>query len=679
MISVVDTLPPTIVCPPDVSFIRVIGDAGMATATDDCDPAPNVSFTDNVIQVGACPLDEIIERTWIAVDACGNASSCVQIITIEFPSGGMISDFVWQDVNGDGIQDPGEPGLPNVDVYLFDDCAGGGGGALLAQTTTNGSGLYEFANLCAGTYLVFFDGSSLPSGYTETLPNQGGDDGADSDCIDGFVCVVLATDDSVDRTIDCGFIPPDVERAHPGWNSVDNLITLTHNEPTYWSALTGQPKGVSSFTILDPSGDPLAQGRPALDGTTDRVLRGSIYAWAVDAEENEIAWNHLQGSGTVVNYGNGSAWEYNAWAFQVVAPVMHGGLALPPFGRLDLDGVEYTPGFNQLLLDFQAAGSNGFSGGAFPNVLTQTDLTLHPIGVDLRQENHGPITTKATFVVWNENETQFTGLHRCITCWDQTLLSLYSEASNHFLVGNLQTDKGKARIDGVASTICSSNCCIARPMGAGNTAGCASSDCQALVCAVNSFCCTMEWNDECVWIAVDLCQECDGVNEDAPMLGVASKHIEFNGAARAAGGLNLIGLGTEPAAVLHDRGGVAPPPVQAPGTLVDDLFDAAFGGAGEPVTRSETPGVLGSDHGADDRSPTTAAAANPPASNADRVSGSEKGSLLLFSNVEIRWDAAGNIVQDTFIHIANDWPQDVQVKMYFINGDPPLAEQETLP
>ncbi len=61
-------------------------------------------------------------------------------------------------------------------------------------------------------------------------------------------------------------------------------------------------------------------------------------------------------------------------------------------------------------------------------------------------------------------------------------------------------------------------------------------------------------------------------------------------------------------------------------------------------------------------------------SGADRVSGSEKGSLLIFSKVEIRWDTAGNVIQDTFLNMANDWPQDVQVQMYFVNGDPPLDE-----
>ena len=58
----------------------------------------------------------------------------------------------------------------------------------------------------------------------------------------------------------------------------------------------------------------------------------------------------------------------------------------------------------------------------------------------------------------------------------------------------------------------------------------------------------------------------------------------------------------------------------------------------------------------------------------DLASATEKGSLLVYSNVEIRWSsAAGNaVLQDTFIEMSNDFPQDVRVLMYFVNGDAPI-------
>ena len=52
-------------------------------------------------------------------------------------------------------------------------------------------------------------------------------------------------------------------------NWVDNVITLTANEPTHGSALTGDPKGVSPFTVLGlrcPDTDSLNPGGRRLRG-----------------------------------------------------------------------------------------------------------------------------------------------------------------------------------------------------------------------------------------------------------------------------------------------------------------------------------------------------------------------------------------------------------------------------
>lgn len=293
------------------------------------------------------------------------------------------------------------------------------------------------------------------------------------------------------------------ERYHPGWNWVDNEIMLTKNEPTYWSALTGEPKGVSPFTVLDPTGQG-GPGRPDPAGGSDRVLRGYVIAWATDMITNEeISWNHLKGDVTIVNYMNSTAWEYNAWAFQSVT-VETPGTKLGTPGRLEMDGDEYARAFDQLLLDFYAVGSPAFSGGYPFNFITvDTDLTLHAVSADLRQETDGPVTTKAHFDVWNMNEVKLSGAHRCITCWDQTLLSYYN-IPNHFLLGNLQTDKGKARINGLQSQLCPGS-------------------------------------------------------EDAAILGVAAKHLDFNfGYSFAQAGTNLIGMGTQNAEIKYDT--LAPPP-----------------------------------------------------------------------------------------------------------------------
>ena len=84
-----------------------------------------------------------------------------------------ISDFVWDDLDADGIQDAGEIGINNVTVELFN-------GAAVSQgtTTTNVAGIYSFPGLTPGTYFVEF---TTPAGFTFSPQDQGADDTVDSD------------------------------------------------------------------------------------------------------------------------------------------------------------------------------------------------------------------------------------------------------------------------------------------------------------------------------------------------------------------------------------------------------------------------------------------------------------------------------------------------------------------
>jgi LPXTG-site transpeptidase (sortase) family protein len=73
---------------------------------------------------------------------------------------GSISGTVYNDLNGNGGFDTGEPGIENVTVTLYD-----GSDNLIVTTTTDASGNYSFPNLPAGDYYVV---ESDPSGYTST-------------------------------------------------------------------------------------------------------------------------------------------------------------------------------------------------------------------------------------------------------------------------------------------------------------------------------------------------------------------------------------------------------------------------------------------------------------------------------------------------------------------------------
>jgi uncharacterized repeat protein (TIGR01451 family) len=87
------------------------------------------------------------------------------VLTADFgyrPTGfGSIGDFVWNDANGNGLQDASETGLINVGVTLYEDGNGNGvidaTDAVVGTTVTDGSGLYHFYNLPVRRYLVDID------------------------------------------------------------------------------------------------------------------------------------------------------------------------------------------------------------------------------------------------------------------------------------------------------------------------------------------------------------------------------------------------------------------------------------------------------------------------------------------------------------------------------------------
>lgn len=95
--------------------------------------------------------------------------------------GTAIGDFVWEDLDGDGIQDQGEPGVAGVTVYLLSNPDGDADcedTSLYGTTTTNEEGLYGFAGFPPGDYCVSF---VKPDGYEFTLQDQGGNNATDSD------------------------------------------------------------------------------------------------------------------------------------------------------------------------------------------------------------------------------------------------------------------------------------------------------------------------------------------------------------------------------------------------------------------------------------------------------------------------------------------------------------------
>jgi len=107
---------------------------------------------------GLCPLDFEVDLepadTFLDADFC-------------FVEPAELGDFVWCDLDDDGVLDPGEPGLPGVVVNLT--CAGpdrilGNADDVMLSMTTDMSGFYLFTDLPPGACFVEVDVTSAPEG-----------------------------------------------------------------------------------------------------------------------------------------------------------------------------------------------------------------------------------------------------------------------------------------------------------------------------------------------------------------------------------------------------------------------------------------------------------------------------------------------------------------------------------
>ncbi len=117
------------------------------------------------------------------------------------PGPGSIGNFVWNDLNGNGAQDGGEPGIDGVTVNLLNAA----GDTQLDTTVTAGGGLYSFTT-AAGNYIVEF---VAPSGAAFS-PQDAAADTIDSDANTGTgrTGTVIVQADTANNNVDCGFVPP---------------------------------------------------------------------------------------------------------------------------------------------------------------------------------------------------------------------------------------------------------------------------------------------------------------------------------------------------------------------------------------------------------------------------------------------------------------------------------------
>lgn len=111
-----------------------------------------------------------------------------------------IGDYVWHDLNGNGQQNSGEPGIPGVEVNLYTADS-----TYVATTYTDGNGRYLFDFLYPGDYFLLF---VAPEGYEHTFANRGSDlSDSDLDNTNGIGTTATTTlsPGERDMTWDAGF------------------------------------------------------------------------------------------------------------------------------------------------------------------------------------------------------------------------------------------------------------------------------------------------------------------------------------------------------------------------------------------------------------------------------------------------------------------------------------------
>jgi hypothetical protein len=90
-----------------------------------------------------------------------------------YRSNAAVGDFVWNDLDADGVQDAGESGINGVRVYLDINGNGSFDSATEPSAITNTSGAYSITNLMPGNFTARVDVSTLPAGFVQTYDAVG--------------------------------------------------------------------------------------------------------------------------------------------------------------------------------------------------------------------------------------------------------------------------------------------------------------------------------------------------------------------------------------------------------------------------------------------------------------------------------------------------------------------------
>ncbi|MEZ0540210.1 SdrD B-like domain-containing protein [Fibrella arboris] len=171
-----------------------------------------------------------------------------------------LGNFVFEDVNKDGLQDAGDLPIQGAVVTLLQS------GTVAGTTTTDVNGLYSFTGLTPGLpYSVSF---TTPAGFSAaTASNVGSNDAIDSDPVGGVTAPVTLTINENNTTLDAGFVRPIIPASLGDYAFIDAnkdgiqnagdsplpgvTVTLYQNGSAV-ATTTTNAAGLYSFTGLAP-------------------------------------------------------------------------------------------------------------------------------------------------------------------------------------------------------------------------------------------------------------------------------------------------------------------------------------------------------------------------------------------------------------------------------------------
>ncbi|MFS3130110.1 SdrD B-like domain-containing protein [Nocardioides sp. Bht2] len=222
-----------------------------------------------------------------------------------------VGDYVWEDVDRDGIQDAGEPGIEGVLLELFRSDGNGGlvkvtrdvNGALLPVVRTDEDGAYLFTGLpilpVGESYTVRInktdaDTVTALAPFVPTTEGDNGGDGADDSSTDSSASTAdLSVDGSTDRTLDFGFVKTYVTVGDYVWIDLDRDGVQDAGEQAVEGVVLSLVKVLADDTtqaVVDVKGQPVGNATTNASGLYEFDLlpvlgAGEQYRVEIDADQ----------------------------------------------------------------------------------------------------------------------------------------------------------------------------------------------------------------------------------------------------------------------------------------------------------------------------------------------------------------------------------------------------------